>query len=84
MKNYLSLIAGAAIATSSTFAFAQAPNTPAQAADGQKMADCSREESPDKKAYCEAKNAAMEVCKDKKGDDMKACVKDVMMKKEPK
>ncbi len=84
MKNYLSLITGIAIAASSTLAFAQASMTPPQAADGQKMADCSKEESSDKKAYCEAKNAAIEVCKDKKGDDMKACVKDVMMKKEPK
>lgn len=82
MKNYLSLLAGVVIAASSTIALAQAPT--AQAADAPKMADCSKEEAPDKKAYCEAKNAAMEVCKDKKGDEMKACVKDAMMKKEGK
>ncbi len=84
MKNYLSLLAGVVIAASSTIAFAQAPMAPAQAADAPKMADCSKEESPDKKAYCEAKNAAMDVCKDKKGDEMKACVKEAMMKKDPK
>jgi hypothetical protein len=82
MKKYLSLVAGLAFAASSSMAFAQAAAP--QAAEGAKMADCSKEESPDKKAYCEAKNAAMESCKDKKGDEMKACVKDAMMKKEAK
>ncbi len=81
MKKYLSLVAGLVFAASSSMAFAQAAP---QAADAPKMADCSKEESPDKKAYCEAKNAAMESCKDKKGDEMKACVKDAMMKKEAK
>ena len=82
MKKYLSLVAGLVFAASSTLAFAQ--TAAPQAADAPKMADCSKEESPDKKAYCEAKNAAMDSCKDKKGDEMKACVKDAMMKKEAK
>jgi hypothetical protein len=53
MKKYLSLVAGLVFAASSSMAFAQAAAP--QAADAPKMADCSKEESPDKKAYCETK-----------------------------
>jgi hypothetical protein len=79
MKKFSTLLATLAFAVASSAAFAQAP-APAMAEKEPMMKDCSKE-APDKVAQCEAHNKAVEMCKDKKGDELKACMKDNMPKK---
>jgi Skp family chaperone for outer membrane proteins len=80
MKKSSTLLATLVLAACSTFAFAQAPAA-APADKEPMMKDCSKE-APDKAAQCEAYNKAVETCKDKKGDELKACMKEAMPKKD--
>lgn len=80
MKKFSTLIATLAMATAASFAFAQVPAAPAPGGEVM-MKDCSKEPA-DKAAQCEAYNKAVETCKDKKGDELKACMKDAMPKKD--
>jgi hypothetical protein len=78
MKSLTTLVAALALGLTANFAFAGdgAPG------DKGKMMDCAKMTDDAKKAKCEAQNAAMEKCKDMKGDDQKKCMMDNMPKKE--
>jgi hypothetical protein len=52
--------------------------------DKYKTKDCTSITDGARKAKCEARQAAMEKCKDTKGDDRKKCMMDAMPKKEGK
>jgi hypothetical protein len=82
MKTLTSLVAALALGLTANLAFA-GDGAPGDKGDKAKM-DCSKMTDDAKKAKCEAHQAAMEKCKDLKGEDNKKCMMDNMPKPEDK
>ena len=84
MKKICSLLSGLSFGISTSFALAQPPGPP-PGGDGKPHPprDCSKAPDAEKKARCEARQKAMEKCRDLKPEDHRACMKDAMPQKAP-
>jgi hypothetical protein len=81
MKTVARLTAAMLFSATAIAAFAQTPPPPPEdGKHGPRMRDCSKIEDADHKAKCEARQkvmkAAMEKCKDQKGDDHRKCMRE--------
>jgi hypothetical protein len=90
MKKITTLIVSLAVGMTAAVSFAQAPAEGApKGGEGKHrpmMRDCSKIADADKKAQCEtrqaAMKAAMEKCKDLKGEEHHKCMQDALPKKD--
>jgi hypothetical protein len=80
MTATLATLSAALLMTAATSAFAQAPTPDSRAAGEMAVMDCSKVPA-DRKDRCEARNKAIEACKDKAaGDERRKCVTDNLAK----
>ncbi len=84
MKKIATIIAALTFGVAANVAFAAdtpPPDGEHKHGDHTKPHDCTKAPA-DHKARCEARNKALEVCKDKKGEDHKKCMMDQRPKKD--
>ncbi len=83
MKKISTLVAALAFGLTASLVVAQPAPPPPGEGRPHPPRDCSKAPDAEKKARCEAMQAAMEKCKDKKeGDERRACMKDALPKKD--
>ncbi len=83
MKKFSSLLLALTLGTG--LAFADTPPGPPAGGPGgphHPPRDCSKAPNDEMKARCEARQKAMESCKDKQGDERKQCMMAAMPKKD--
>lgn len=83
MKKISTLVTALAFGLTASLAFAQPAPPPPGEGRPHPPRDCSKAPDAEKKARCEAMQAAMEKCKDKKeGDERRTCMKEALPKKD--
>ena len=84
MKRSIYLLTALSLGLSMSLAFSQEPPGPPPGGDGRPHPprDCSKAPDAEKKARCEARQKAMEKCKDLKPEEHRACMKDAMPKRD--
>ena len=84
MNKFSSVLTALLFGLSMPFAFAQQPPGPPPGGEGRPHPprDCSKAPDAEKKARCEAIQAAMEKCKGMKPEEHHACMKEAMPKKD--